>query len=151
MDTDIAIPAPSNFADIANGMLATAMNHAAILARCTVHPWVVSVTFRLAGQVKFEMHIVRAPMAEPPAPEVLLPADAELLSADVFVADRFEDMAPATRQRYTNQYRRFLMWRRAWALRKSIAELEPWVDYDPVVIDAAVARWARPGCNGLGG
>jgi hypothetical protein len=133
----------SGFAAIANDLAHTAIHHADILARCTVHPWVVSLVYRLNGATEFRTLIVRAPLAEAPQAHDHLPADAELLRADIFLADRFEDMPQSVRPRYTGQYRHFLMWRRAWALRKELSELEPWVDYDAIDVDNRVQRWVR--------
>lgn len=120
-----------------------AIDSASILASITLWPWVITLTYRVALQAETRIHIVQSALANRPAGDDLLPADAELLRCDVFPATRFDDMAPAVRLRYRAQYRAFLLWRKARAFGK--AELVPGIDYDADEINESVVCWAHGG------
>lgn len=143
--------APLN--SLANELVATAAQSADILARCTLYPWIVTVHYvrhewrRDGGRAPiFEQRIavVQGTLADMPDAAAFMPDGAEFHKADVFPAPRFDDMKPEQRQRYRAQYRAFLMWRKAHAFGKTVEQLQPWTDYDPVLIDESVERWAKP-------
>ncbi len=131
-------------------------NTAAILARCTLWPWIITVHYvrkewrRDGGSARYyeqRIEILQATLADMPEASDLVPEGCEFQKADVFPATRFDDMAIDVRQRYKQQYRAFLCWRKARAADKSPAELVPWVDFDPVDLDETCERWARPACR----
>lgn len=113
------------------------------LEKATLWPFVVTVTYRQAGQVSTLRTVVQRAASNPPHGDDVLPADAEFMRADVLPAMRFADMAVGLRSRYAAEYKAFLMWRKGRAIGKSVDALVPWVEYDPVMIDAEVYRWTR--------
>jgi hypothetical protein len=147
-DRNMRTEMPSRHNTHAMAAMAEAMNPAntaAITERCTLWPWVIKLTYLTAsGCTETSTTILQSTAADAPQPEALLPHGAELLRSDVFPATRFENMRADVRDRYKPQYRAFVMWRKARAADKSQAEMQPWVDYDPIAIDESVERWARP-------
>lgn len=73
-----------------------------------------------------------------------VPDDAQSWKRDVLPAHLLDTMRPENRQAYREQYRAFLMWRKAHALGMRPADLAPWVEYDPAAIDEDVLRWLNP-------
>jgi hypothetical protein len=141
MQVTTAAPASATLADA----LRPAIDAGAIIERATLWPWIVDACWsRTQGIGQRSVSVVQAPMHQPPQAEDHIPADAQLLRADVFPATRFDDMTPTVRVVYRSQYSAFLMWRKAHALGKTVAELQPWTDYDPVTVDEAVQRWINP-------
>ncbi|XVJ69917.1 MAG: hypothetical protein HEQ39_09850 [Rhizobacter sp.] len=111
--------------------------------RATLWPFVVVVEYIKAdGKREQRTHIVQRAMHDAPDGIDLVPADAELLRVDAFPATRFDDMSAATRDKYRDQYKAFLLWRKAHALGKPVEALVPWQDYDAVHMDESVLRWA---------
>lgn len=111
--------------------------------RATLWPFVITLRYRGAdGQATLLREVVERPAGVAPLGMDLLPADAlELFRADVLPASRFDDMTPHVRGLYAAEYRAYLMWRKAKALGKAVAELKPWTDYDPISDDGRVHRW----------
>ena len=129
-----------------------AADAAAAVARATLWPWIVEVCWsRAEGIGQRTITVVQAPMHAPPSAEDHVPADAQLLRADVFPATRFEDMTPHVRLNYRQHYRAFLTWRKAHALGKAVDALQPWDELDPVLIDENVERWAKADTRYSGG
>lgn len=132
-------------------LAAVAANAGAVLARCTVYPWMVVVTYRdAAGNVAMVRQVVEGLLSEPPCATGYVPEGGELMRADIFPATRFEDMNDTGRARYRPEYRAFLMWRKAKALGKAVAQMVPWTEYDPILIDETVERWVKPACRYAG-
>jgi hypothetical protein len=130
----------------ANDLLASLANQAAILEKCTVYPWVVAVGYHFTpGVHHLGLHITERRMSDAPDPLGFLPAGAELNRAEVLPAARLDDMPARGRERYKPHYRAYLMWRKAKAIGKQPVELQSWADYDPVLIEEDVQRWAAPG------
>lgn len=125
--------------------LAAALNLSRTLENVTLWPWVLKLTYTLAGGQVTSTHIVESAVRQPPNEMDYLPAGAECVTADVFPASRFDDMALGNRPRYAPQYRAFLLWRAAKAIGKKPEDMRPWVDYDVVAIDNDVQSWLRPG------
>jgi hypothetical protein len=124
-------------------MALSAVQSAQAIDRATLWPFVVTVEYIKAdGAREQRAHIVQRAMHDAPDGFDLVPADAELLRVDAFPATRFDEMSAATRDRYRAEYKAFLMWRRAHAMGKAVADLVPWVDYDAVHMDESVLRWA---------
>lgn len=135
----------------ANDLLAATAGSAAVIERATLHPWVVSVGYHFTPGVHHViLDVVERRMDDRPDPLGFLPTGAELNRAEVFPAARFDDMPAATRERWMPHYRAFLMWRKAKALGKHVAEMTPWVDYDAILVDESVQRWAKPGVRYTG-
>lgn len=125
--------------------LAKALELSRTLENATLWPWVLKLTYTLHGGQVTSTHIVESVIAQPPNELEFLPDGAEAVTADVFPASRFDDMPLPTRARYAPQYRAFLLWRAAKAIGKQVADMRPWVDYDPVGKDERVQSWLRPG------
>lgn len=145
--------------------LAEALNPLAVaraLERCTFYPWIVQVAYRERvaypdgstvtefPRYRERIEVVQATLLDPPDELQFVPEGAEFLRADVFPATRFDDMTPLVRANYKRHYRAFLMWRKAHALGKPVAQLQPWTDYDPVLVDENCERWACPGVRYAG-
>jgi hypothetical protein len=127
-----------------HGFAFAAAQAAQAIDRATLWPFVVKVEYIKAdGSREQRTHVVQRAMHDAPDGIDLVPADAELLRVDAFPATRFNDMSAATRDKYRDQYKAFLLWRKAHALGKSVAALVPWVDYDAVHVDESVLRWAH--------
>lgn len=136
---------PYFFDSLAPDLAQTAANAGSILAKCTVYPWLVTVTYRTPeGVTRLDRQVIEALMSEAPDPLAFVPDGCEFMRADVFPATRFDDMNDAGRARYRPEYRAYLMWRKAKALGKAVGELVPWVDVDPVLIDENAERWVKP-------
>jgi hypothetical protein len=132
-------------------LVMAAARGAQAIERATLWPWIVTVGYSVTtvaddgarvtryGQ---RTEVVQSTLAEIPDATALMPEGADFLRADVFPATRFDDMSAETREKYRTHYQAFLMWRRAHALGKTVADLVPWVDYDAVFIDESVQRWA---------
>lgn len=132
-------------------LLNSIANQAAILERCTVYPWVVAVGYHITpGVHQLGINITERRMSDAPDPLGYLPTGAELNRYEVFPAARFDDMPANTRFKWKPHYRAYLMWRKAKAIGKQAAELQSWTDYDPVLIDESVQRWAAPGVRFTG-
>lgn len=126
--------------------LIPAIDAGAILARCTLWPWIVDVCWsRVEGVGMRTIDVLAAPMHQPPDPHDHVPAGAMLLRADVFPATRFEDMTAHVRGIYSAHYRAFLLWRRARSLNKTLDELQRSTDFDSDSLEQNVARWVRSG------
>lgn len=135
----------SPVAALAADLATVAANAGAVLARCTLYPWMVVVTYRdAAGNVAMVRQVVEGLLSEPPCATGYVPDGAEFMRGDVFPATRFDDMTPETRARYKAEYRDYLMWRKAKAYGKTVVQLVPWVDYDAVMLDESVERWVMP-------
>ena len=135
-------------APLADALLPALAAGAVIAAKYTIWPWVVTVNYTLRdskGKSYPEQRIVvvMAPMSAAPDALDLMPDGATFLRADVFPATRFEDMGPDARMRYKEQYRAFLMHRKARAFGMEPDQMVPWEHYDPVMIDETVQRWAK--------
>jgi len=126
--------------------LAAALNLSRTLENATLWPWVLKLTYTLAGGQVTSTHIVESAVRQPPNELEYLPAGAEQVTADVFPASRFDDMPLEVRPRYAPQYRAFLLWRAAKAIGKKPEDMRPWVDYDVVHLDDRVTRWTRADC-----
>ena len=117
----------------------------AILANCTIYPWMVSVRYaEPGGRVQVARHVIEGLLHSPPDGVPLTPDGCECLSVVTFPATHFDDMPLEMRQRFRAEYKTYLMWRKAKAFSKPVAELVPWKDYDPVHIDESVERWVKP-------
>lgn len=125
--------------------LAAALTLSRTLENATLWPWVLKLTYTLAGGQVTSTHIVESSVRQPPNELEYLPAGAEAVTADVFPASRFDDMPLPTRARYAPQYRAFLLWRAAKAIGKRPEDMRAWVDYCPVGKDDRVQSWLRPG------
>ena len=125
--------------------LVAALTLSRTLENATLWPWVLKLTYTLAGGQVTSTHIVESSVRQPPNELEYLPAGAEAVTADVFPASRFDDMPLPTRARYAPQYRAFLLWRAAKAIGKRPEDMRAWVDYDPVGKDDRVQSWLRPG------
>jgi len=125
--------------------LAKALELSRSLENVTLWPWVLKLTYTLAGGQVTSTHIVESAVRQPPNELEYLPAGAEQVTADVFPASGFDDMPLASRPRYAPQYRAFLLWRAAKAIGKKPEDMRPWVDYHPVGKDDRVQSWLRPG------
>lgn len=124
--------------------LAAALTLSRTLENATLWPWVLKLTYTLHGGQVTSTHIVESAVRQPPNELEYLPAGAEQVTADVFPASRFDDMPLPTRARYAPQYRAFLLWRKAKAMGRSVNDMRPWSDFDPVAHDERVTRWIRP-------
>jgi len=125
--------------------LAAALSAAKTLQHATLWPWVITLRFTLDGAQMTSTHIVQSTVGNPPDELQFLPAGAEDVFADVFPASRFDDMPLEVRPRYASQYRAFLMWRAAKAIGRPVADMRPWVDFDPIGKHERVESWLRPG------
>ena len=125
--------------------LAKALELSRALENATLWPWVITLRYTFDGQRQQSVHIVQSTAGNPPDELQLVPDGAENVGADVFPASRFDDMALATRTNYAPQYRAFLMWRAAKAIGRTVADMRPWVDFDPIGNDERVQSWLRPG------
>ena len=127
------------------------LSTAALIERATLYPWIVQYSYSTTpGIGMFGLLVVQAPMHKPPRAEDLMPAGATLLREDTFPAMRFEDMSQGRREHYRAHYRAFLMWRKAHALGKAVADMAPWTDYDPCHLDENVERWVSQGVRFAG-
>lgn len=129
---------------------AFAVEHAtSALVRCTLVPWIVTVEWyegeRPTGRTVTSIRVIERPLLEAPAAEDLVPAGCDFLRADVFPASRFDDMSIGTRHRYGRQYQAYLLWRKAKAIGKAVADMKPWVDFDPPHDEMRMLRWAKEG------
>ena len=96
---------------------------AALLERATVYPWIVVTDSRrydpnyCGGALRTleTIHVVQAPMHQPPCAEDFVPEGWEFRRGDVFPAARLEDMRPTTRRSYERHYKAYLAWRHALA------------------------------------
>jgi hypothetical protein len=120
---------------------------AGILARCTLVPWIVTVEWyegeRPTGRTVIDVQVIEGALASAPAAEDLVPEGREFLRADVFPASRFDDMHAGQRERYRRQYTAYLLWRKAKAIGKTVAEMKPWVDFDPPGDEMRMLNWVR--------
>lgn len=128
---------------LATVALATSPAHtASILERCTVWPWVVDVCWsRVEGIGMRTIHVVAAPMSQPPDPHDYIPEGAMLLRGEVFPATRFDEMTPHVRRLYSAHYRAFLLWRRATTSGLKVDEFIASPEYDESEIASRVAYW----------
>lgn len=132
-------------------MALAAIQSAQAIDRATLWPFVVVVEYIKAdGKREQRTHVVQRAMHDAPDGIDLVPADAELLRVDAFPATRFDEMSAATRGRYREQYKEFLMWRKARSLGKARNELVPWQDFDAVETEESVLRWAYGPCRYAG-
>ncbi len=113
-----------------------------ILDRCTLVPWIVDVVWsRTAGVGQRTITVVAAPAAQRPDAHDHVSQGAMLLRADVFPASHFEDMTPRLRELYSAHYRAYLLWRRARAEGKTVADFEASPAYDESSFAERVALW----------
>ena len=139
-------------------VLADALSAGAILERATLWPWVVTAQYLrprnpekpAENNMQRLILIVQSTVLKWPEASDYLPEGSTLLTQSTFPATRFDDMALHTRLHYLPHYAAFLLWRGAVALGKKPEDLVPHVDFDPVMLDADVQEWARPGSNPLG-
>lgn len=116
-----------------------------ILANCTIYPWVIIVRYvDSQGRLQIVRHIVESSLVNEPIGADLVPDGALQPHVHTFPATFFDDMSTEGRIRYRQEYKAFLMWRRAKALGKAVADLAPWADFDPIHIDESVERWVKP-------
>lgn len=118
--------------------------NARALELATLYPFVVTIHGQREGKFTVLIReVVQAPMHAPPIAEDFVPEGCVVGRADIFPASRFDDMSLQVRARYRSEYQEYLMWRKAWSLQKPRAELVPWVDYDCILLEGNVARWAK--------
>ena len=127
-----------------------------ILASVTLVPWVLRAWANeqrpITGGGSFArsvlvLHtIVQAPMTQPPEIDDHLPEGAVPVRSMVYPVQQVLDTPPGARRGLpSDDYRLHLLWRKARALGKQRRELDPWVDYDPILIDESVERWVHEG------
>ena len=130
----------------ANDILAATAGSAAVIERATLHPWIVHVGYDFdGGEPQSILAVVERRMDDQPDPLGHLPTDSNLRWYKVFPASTFETMAHSARPNYVAHYRAFLMWRKAKAIGKHVADMTPWVDYDPIDVHENQQRWAHTG------
>lgn len=138
---------------LADDLIASIASGASIIDRATVWPWVVHVIWQREGEAigQHALQIVQRSMFDPPVEfDAGVPDGAVVLRSEIYPCTRFDDMTPTVRRVHTNHYREYLMWRRAHALGKKREQLDPWKDYDPIMIDESVQRWLQPGVRFAG-
>jgi hypothetical protein len=112
--------------------------------RATVWPWVVDLTYRIGEQpAECLLRIVES--AGRPDEATLLAIDAQVVRCDMQRGDRLQTMPTEARPRYRRHHIALQMWAKARALSKAVETLQPWVDYDPILIDETTERWV---CGG---
>lgn len=125
------------------GLAEAAMSFAGqqILAAATVHTYVVATyVLGVDGVACRSIDVVQA--HSQPDPAELAPEGVELIRASVWPVEMLRTM-PLHQRSFgmANIWRAYLMWNRAQDLGKPVAELQPWVDFDPITIDTDVASW----------
>ena len=118
---------------------------ASAIERATIYPYVLTADYHDGQRTITEVRVFQRPVHNPPDAPDVLPAGAKLLRCDVLPAERFNDMLRDVRPRYRRQYAAFLLWRRACSIDKSVEQMVPHVDFDPIYIDESVLRWENQG------
>lgn len=122
------------------------MNAADIISRATLVPFMVIGTYeRASGDIDTVTEVVEAPMTRPPFPEDCIGAfnARRVVKASVFPATMFLDVEPRDRIAFAGAFRFYQLWSRARMVGKTIATVEPVVDYDPAYMAAEFEAWLR--------
>lgn len=115
-----------------------------IAADQDLQPWVVLVVFLNKDQQRRE-HAEIVMSSRSKAPGWLGTNEPHtVLRAETFLAEVFDKLDPRGRRKYRAAYAAWLMHQAAERAGKNRNALIPWLDYDPIVIDAAVENWLDP-------
>jgi len=122
-----------------------AMSFAAkqIIEAATVQTYIVA-TYHLPPGGKCACRSIEVVQAHSrPKPEDCIPAGSEFLRATVMPVHMLREMPVGQRLGMGDHWRAYLLWCKAQDLRKSVADLKAWEDYDVVTMDTDVSNWVR--------
>ena len=113
-----------------------------ILAAATVHTYVV-VTYHVEpgnGVARRSIEVVQAKSR--PDPDAFIPKGARFIRAHVWAVDDLRALPVDMRGHgLASEWRAYLLWCKAQDLGLPVAAMQPWVDYDPIMLDADVSSW----------
>lgn len=76
-------------------------------------------------------------------PDVVAEEGVELIGSDVWLIENLRSLPIQERHGKGSLWRAYLLWCKAKDLRKSVADLKAWEDYDCVTLDTDVSNWVK--------